>query len=315
MSKIYPIDYIGNTPMFDLSSMVQETGAHLYAKLEFMNPGGSIKDRPALAMILDAEKRGLLQPGMVIVEPTAGNTGIGLAIVARSRGYKSVFFVPDRMSQEKIQAVNLFGGETFLIPSDKGILGCIEACESYMRGRSDCYMPQQFSNPANPFQAETILGSEIEQQLGTIPDGTAIGAGTGGTFTGLARFLKEKNTKATCVVVEPEGSIYAGGPKGDYRIEGIGNSYIPANLDLGLADDIATISDLDSFQMCARLRKDFGLLVGGSSGANIMASIRLCKKLGPNRTVVTVLPDGMERYRSKNWVQELLKGDYDGTGN
>jgi len=313
MKAKYPIDFIGNTPMMEISELVPDGGAQLFAKLEFTNPGGSIKDRPALAMVLDGFERGLLKPEMEIVEPTAGNTGIGLALVAKAYGLTSMFFVPERMSQEKIQAIQICGGRVELVPTELGMTGCIEACEDYMKQREGCYMPQQFENPANPRQAETILAAEIERDLGQIPDGIAIGAGTGGTFTGVARYMKARSTNTRCVVVEPVGSIFGGGPKGDYRTEGIGNSYIPGNLELSLADDIATIPDRASFGMCAAMRQLYGLGVGGSSGANVAAAVQLCKRLGKGKKVVTVLCDGMERYRSKKWVQELLKGDYDGS--
>ena len=303
------LDLIGNTPLVDLSALLPPAHARLVAKLEMLNPGGSIKDRPALAMIEAAEKDGKLRPGMTIVEPTAGNTGIGLALVGNLKGYKTAFFVPDRMSAEKIAAMQLYGAEVHLVAKEVGMLGCIDAARQFAEQRGNCYMPQQFENPANPGQAETILGPEIREQLGYYPDGLAVGAGTGGTFTGLARWLKQNNTTAVCHVVQPQGSVFCGGEKGNYEIEGIGNSFVPATLSLDLADDVATVADSDSFRRCRQLAREYGLLTGGSSGANLEASIRLCRQLGAGKTVVTVLPDSIERYHSKDWVKNLSKGD------
>jgi cysteine synthase len=303
------IDLIGDTPMLDISHMVPEGGADLYLKLEMMNPGGSIKDRPALAMIEAAEACGDLKPGCTIVEPTAGNTGIGLALVGNLKGYRTVFFVPNRMSQEKIVAMQLYGAEVHLVPKEEGMVGCISRAKAYAAEHSNCFIPQQFENPANPRQAEERLGPEIGEQLGFIPDGLAVGAGTGGTFTGLARWLKANNDKALCWLVQPVGSIFKGGEKQDYQVEGIGNSFIPATLDLDLADDIRDIADRDSFIRCRDLASSTGLLVGGSAGANIHAAIDLCMKLGEGKSVITVAPDTAERYTSKPWVQKLAMGE------
>jgi len=303
------IELIGNTPLIDLSRLLPPGQARLVAKLEMLNPGGSIKDRPALAMITAAEEDGRLQPGMTIVEPTAGNTGIGLALVGNLKGYRTAFFVPDRMSAEKIAAMQLLGAEVHLIPKEVGMPGCIEAARRFAEERGNCFMPQQFENPANPAQAETSLGPEIREQLGYYPDGLVAGAGTGGTFTGLARWLKRHQPGAICHVVQPEGSVFCGGIKGNYEVEGIGNSFVPATLDLDIADDVATIADKDSFNRCRQLAREFGLLTGGSSGANLEAAARLCSRLGAGKTVVTVFPDSIERYHSKDWVKKLSKGD------
>lgn len=303
------IDLIGQTPMLDISELVPKGGAKLYLKLEMMNPGGSIKDRPALAMIEAAEASGELKPGGTIVEPTAGNTGIGLALVGNLKGYKTVFFVPDRMSQEKIVAMQLYGAEVILVAKEEGMKGCIARAQAYAAERPNCYVPQQFENQANPQQAECRLGPEIAEQLGFVPDGLAIGAGTGGTFTGLSRWLKAQNPDAKCWLVQPVGSIFKGGEKGDYQIEGIGNSFIPGTLDLSLADDIRDIADPDSFRRCRDVASHTGLLIGGSTGANIHAAIDLCMELGEGKTVFTVAPDTAERYTSKPWVQKLAMGE------
>lgn len=304
------IELIGNTPLLNLSRLLPADSAQVYGKLEMFNPGGSIKDRPALAMIRDAETNGKLKPGMTIVEPTAGNTGIGLALVGNLLGYKTVFFVPGRMSKEKVNSMRLFGAKVFLMPDDMPMLECIARAGAYTEEQGNCYMPQQFANQANPKQAETILGPEIESQLGFLPDGLAIGAGTGGTFTGLAHWLKNKKPSAVCWLVEPVGSVFKGGTKQNYQVEGIGNSFIPSTLHLDLADDIISIPDKDSFKRCKQLALEAGLLVGGSSGANFEASAQLAAKLGKGKTVITVIPDNMDRYNSKEWVQNLVRGGY-----
>ena len=303
------LELIGNTPLLDISAAVPEGGAKLYAKLEHLNPGGSIKDRPALAMIKAAEKAGQLRPGMTIVEATAGNTGIGLALVGNLRGYRTVFFVPDRMSHEKIVMMQLYGAEVHLIDRVDGMTGCIRQVKAYAEEHGNCFIPLQFENPANPAQAEDILGPEIYEQLGAYPDGMAIGAGTGGSFTGVARWLKKGNANARCWLVQPVGSVFCGEPRTEYLSEGIGNSFIPDTLDLSLADRILDIPDQQSFCRCKQMAKATGLLIGGSSGANADAAIKLCMELGKGKTVVTVFPDAIERYASKEWVKNLVKGE------
>lgn len=301
------VDLIGSTPILDLAPIVPDDCASIYAKLEMYNPGGSIKDRPAIAMIKDAEERGLLKPGMTIVDATAGNTGIGLAMVANLKGYKSVFFVPDRMSREKISAMRLFGAEVKLVPKEKSMQECLTMAQAFTDQHGNAVILGQFENPANPNQAQNILGPEIEKDLGFFPDGLAIGAGTGGTFTGMARWLKAGNPNAQTWLVQPEGSVFDGSEKGSYQIEGIGNSFIPKNLVLDLADHIYTVPDERSFARCRQIAEHCGLLIGGSAGANLEASMALAKQLGPGKTVVTVFPDDIERYTSKEWVQKLAE--------
>jgi len=300
------MELIGNTPLLDISHMAGEGAARVLVKLEMMNPGGSIKDRPALAMIEDAERAGLLKPGMTLVEPTAGNTGIGLALVGKLKGYRTVFFVPDRMSIEKINSMRAYGARVELVPKEYGMPRCIEMAQAFAARQGNCFIPQQFANPANPKQAECLLGPEIGRQMNGFPHGIAIGAGTGGTFTGLARWLKAGRPDAQCVLVQPRGSVFAGDEKGSYEVEGIGNSFIPATLDLSLADHIATVDDADAFATCRRVLTEVGLAVAGSSGANLFASLDLARRLGPDKTVVTVFPDNMERYFSKPWAQAIL---------
>lgn len=304
------IELIGNTPLLDVSSLTKPGSARVLAKLEMYNPGGSIKDRPALAMIEAAEKKGELKPGMTIVEPTAGNTGIGLALVGNLKGYKTVFFVPDRMSAEKINSMRAYGAIVKLIPKEEGMQGCIQQAKDYAESCGDCYIPQQFENDANPGQAESSLGPEIYEQMGAYPDGIALGAGTGGTFTGLSRWMKSNNPDGTCWLVQPEGSIFDGSEKGSYEVEGIGNSFIPKNLILKNADHIYTVPDEVSFRFCQRLTVEMGLAVAGSSGANLAASVALAEQLGEGKTVVTIFPDNMERYFSKPWFDRLKEGQY-----
>lgn len=301
------IELIGKTPLMDLSDYYGGDRARIVAKLEMCNPGGSIKDRPALAMIQAAEAEGKLKPGMTIVEPTAGNTGIGLALVGNLKGYKTVFFVPNRMSREKILAMKLYGAEVVLVPKEEGMVRCIELANQYCEEHGNCFMTRQFFNPANPGQAQNILGPEVHEALGAYPDGMAVGAGTGGTFTGLARWLKNGNPEAICHLVEPEGSILGGGERHSYRVEGIGNSFYPEVLDMDLADEVTTVRDEDSFATCLDLAHRVGLVLGGSCGANMWAALRLAEKLGPGKTVLTVFPDNMERYFSKDWVEELVQ--------
>lgn len=304
------MDLIGKTPLLNLSKLLPPDSAKVFAKLEMFNPGGSIKDRPALAMIRKAEKEGLLKPGMTIVEPTAGNTGIGLALVGNLLGYKTVFFVPSRMSIEKVNNMRLYGAEVFLMPAEMTMQQCIQEAGAYAEKTGNCYMPQQFENQANPEQAENILGPEIQEQLGYVPHGLAIGAGTGGTFSGLAHWLKNNNPQAECWLVEPVGSVFKGGEKQAYQVEGIGNSFIPPTLHIDMADEIVSIPDSDSFKRCKQLARHAGLLVGGSAGANFEAAAQLASKLGKDKTVVTVIPDNMDRYSSKDWVQKLATGAY-----
>jgi len=302
------LELIGNTPLLDLTGLLGKGHARLVAKLEMMNPGGSVKDRPALAMIEAAERDDLLRPGMTIVEPTAGNTGIGLALVAGLKGYRTVFFVPGRMSNEKVTAMRLYGAEVNLLTKGLGMAECIERAHHFAATRGNCFVPHQFENEANPGQAETVFGPEVHRELGYYPDGLAIGAGTGGTFTGLSRWLKRHHPGAVCHMVEPAGSVLGGGPKGEYQIEGIGNSFFPPILDLDLADKIVTVPDEQSFAACKQLASRVGLLAGGSSGANFVAASALCKQLGEGKTVLTVFTDNMDRYYSKGWVQDLVVG-------
>lgn len=298
-------ELIGNTPLFDLSTMTGDSCARIYAKLEYTNPGGSIKDRPALAMILAAEAQGVLRTGMTIVEATAGNTGIGLALVARERGYACVLFAPDKICVEKQRMLKAYGAQLVLVSSALGMSEALNQARAYCAENRDTYMPCQFDNAANPLQAEHLLAGEILRQLGRVPDGLAVGAGTGGTFTGLARRMKRDNPQITCHLVQPEGSVFDGSPYAPTEIDGIGNSFIPNVLDTKLADAVVTVSASQAYEACADLAREKSLLVGSSSGANYYAARELARQLGADAAVVTVFPDHMERYFSKAWTAQL----------
>ena len=294
------IDLVGNTPLLHLARFSRPPLADIYAKLEYLNPGGSVKDRAALGMILDAEERGLLRQGSTIIEPTAGNTGIGLALIGVARGYRVILCVPEGYSREKMKVMEALGGEVRYVTKDEGMRGAIELAHKLASEIKDSFVPQQFENPSNPnFHEKTTAQEIIEQMEGRI-DAVVIGAGTAGTFTGVARAVKKINPEAFCVLVEPEGSIIGGGPPGKHRIEGIGQSqFIPKNCDLSLADEIITIKDTEAFATVRKLAETEGILGGGSSGAAAAASYRIAERLGQGKRIVTLFPDGAERYMSQ----------------
>lgn len=294
------IDLVGNTPLLHLSRFARPPLADIYAKLEYMNPGGSVKDRAALGMILDAEERGLLRPGSTIIEPTAGNTGIGLALVGVQRGYRVILCVPEGYSLEKMKIMEALGGEIEYLAKEEGMKGAIRRAGELAEKIPNSFVPQQFENPSNPcFHEQTTAREIIEQMEGRI-DAIVIGAGTAGTFTGLARAVKKLNSNTLCVLVEPEGSIIGGGSPGDHKVEGIGQSqFIPKNCDLGVADEVMMIYDDEAFATVRKLAETEGVLAGGSSGAAAAAAYRIAERLGAGKRVVTLLPDGAERYMSQ----------------
>jgi cysteine synthase A len=294
------IDLVGNTPLLHLSRFARPPLADIYAKLEYMNPGGSVKDRAALGMILDAEERGQLKPGSTIIEPTAGNTGIGLALVGVQRGYRVILCVPEGYSIEKMKIMEALGGEIEYLAKEEGMKGAIRRARELSEKIPNSFVPQQFENPSNPcFHEQTTAREIIEQMEGRI-DAIVIGAGTAGTFTGVARAIKNHNADALCVLVEPEGSIIGGGPPGDHKVEGIGQSqFIPKNCDLGVADEVVMIYDEEAFATVRRLAETEGVLAGGSSGAAAAASYRIAERLGAGKRIVTLFPDGAERYMSQ----------------
>lgn len=289
----------GNTPMLHLRRIAPAGGADIYAKLESLNPGGSIKDRAALGIIEDAERKGKIKPRGTIYEATAGNTGIGLALIGVSRGYKVTLLVPEQFSEEKVMVMRALGAEVIRTAEAEGMQGAIWKAISLAHETPNSFVASQFENPANPeFHYQTTAQEIYEQMEGRI-DAIAIGAGTGGTFTGVARLMRERLPQCKCYVVETQGSVFGGRPAGKHRVEGIGNSFIPATLDLSLADGVITVQDADSFATVLELARKEGLLGGGSSGANVWAAMQIAKQLGPGKRIVTVIPDGAERYMSK----------------
>jgi cysteine synthase len=299
------LDLVGDTPLLRLRRFVPAGAADIYAKCEFLNPGGSVKDRAALGMIDEAEAAGRLRPGGTIVEPTAGNTGVGLALVGISRGYRVIMVVPEKFVGPKTEVMRVLGAEVVLTPTEAGIQGAIAKAREVASALPGAFVPQQFENPANPAFHYKTTAAEIHEQLGRIPDALVLGAGTGGTFTGLARYFKEREPRVRAVLVEPQGSVWGGGPAGPHKVEGIGNSFWPGALDRSLIDEIRTIGDDESFAVVKELARTEGLLVGGSSGSAAFAARDVARELGAGRTVVTVLADGFERYLGKGIFENL----------
>jgi cysteine synthase A len=294
------IELVGNTPLLHLARFAKPPLGDIYAKLEYLNPGGSVKDRAALGMILDAEERGLLYPGSTIIEPTAGNTGIGLALIGVARGYRVILCVPQGYSREKMKVMEALGGEIEYVTKEQGMKGAIQRASELASEIKDSYIPQQFENPSNPCFHEETTGREIIEQMEGRIDAVVIGAGTAGTFTGVARAIKKVNPQAFCVLVEPQGSIIGGGAPGTHKVEGIGQSqFIPGNCDLELADEVMMIMDDEAFATVRTLAEMEGVLGGGSSGAVAAAARRVAERLGAGKRIVTLFPDGAERYMSQ----------------
>ncbi|HEX4484667.1 MAG TPA: cysteine synthase A [Terriglobales bacterium] len=291
-------DLVGGTPLLKLKRLAQPGSADVFAKLEYLNPGGSVKDRAAIGMIRRAEEQGLLKPGSTIVEATAGNTGIGLALIGVNRGYKVALFVPERFSEEKVQIMRALGAEVTRTPDNEGMQGAIRQAKELVAGDSKAFMVGQFFNPANPdYHYETTAVEIFEQMEGKI-DAVVIGAGTAGTFTGVARYLKKQLPKVLAIAVETQGSILGGKPPGPHKVEGIGASFIPGNFDPTVCDEVLMVSDVDAFEMVKQLAAREGVLAGSSGGANAFAAFEVAKSLGQGR-VVTMVPDSAERYLSK----------------
>ena len=299
------LELVGDTPLLHLRRFTPAGAGDIYAKCEFLNPGGSVKDRAALGMIDAAEAAGRLKPGATIVEPTAGNTGVGLALVGISRGYRVVMVVPEKFVGPKTEVMRVLGAEVILTPTEAGIQGAIAKAQEVAAGLPDAFVPQQFENPANPAFHYQTTAAEIHAQLGRNPDALVIGAGTGGTFTGVARYFKERDPRVRAVLVEPQGSVWGGGPAGPHKVEGIGNSFWPAALDRSLIDEIRTVGDDESFTVVKELARTEGLLVGGSSGSAAYAARDVAREMGAGSTVVTVLADGFERYLGKGIFENL----------
>jgi cysteine synthase A len=290
---------VGHTPMLRLARMVPTEAAAVYAKLEFLNPGGSVKDRAALGMILDAEKRGLLRPGGTILEATAGNTGVGLALMGVNRGYAVKLFVPEGFAEEKCILMRGFGAEVYRTPEEEGMRGAIRQAEEMAAGIPGAFMAGQFSNQANPAFHHDTTAAEIWEQMEGRVDAFVAGVGTGGTFSGVARFLKERNPAVVNVAVETQGSILQGGPPGKHRVEGIGVSFIPETFHRDMCDRVVMVSDEDAFGMVKRLAAEEGVVGGSSAGAAVHAALELARELGTGKRIATVIPDSAERYLSK----------------
>ncbi len=294
--------------MVRLTSIPGPEDAEIYVKLEYLSPGGSVKDRIGVGMIERAERAGLLKPGGTIIEPTAGNTGIGLSLAGVRMGYRVILCVPENFSMEKQEVMKALGGRLELTPKDAGMKGAIARAEELASEIPSSYIPQQFTNVFNTESHYDTTGPEIYEQLGGRVDGFAAGAGTGGTFTGVAKYLRERHPKVYCVVVEPQGSILKGGEAGPHDVEGIGAStFIPPVLDMSLADDIIMVEDEPAFAMVRRLASEEGILGGGSAGANVEAALQIARKLGRGKRVVTLIPDAAERYMSKGIFSKWAK--------
>ena len=301
MAKIFHHveELIGHTPLFHLETNPQ-TGAKLLVKLEFLNPGGSIKDRAALAMIQDAEAQGRLSPGGTIIEPTSGNTGIGLACVAASRGYRLILTMPDTMSAERRAMLSAYGAQLILTPGAQGMQGAVDKAEALAKEIPGSLIAGQFENPANPAAHYRTTGPEIWEDAQGQVDALVACVGTGGTVTGTGRYLKEQNPALHVVGVEPDASpLLSGGKSGPHQIQGIGANFIPAALDRSVLDEVVRVTDAQAFQTGREMAKRFGLLVGISSGAAVWAARQLCARESfRNKTLVAILPDSGDRYFS-----------------
>jgi cysteine synthase A len=293
-------ELVGETPMLRLRRIVPPGAADVFAKLENLNPGGSVKDRAAIGMIEQAEKEGRLKPGSTIVEATAGNTGIGLALIGVNKGYRVIVCVPEKFAEEKVKIMRALGAEVLRTPEQEGMQGAIKKAKEIAGTIPGSFAALQFENPANPaFHHDTTAAEIFEQMQGKL-DAVIVGVGTGGTFTGVARYMKEKLPKVHCVAVETEGSVLGGGPAGPHKVEGIGSSFIPKTFDGKVCDEIILVTDKDAFDTVAQLARLEGILGGSSAGANVFAALQVARKLGKGKRVVTVIPDAAERYLSKN---------------
>jgi cysteine synthase A len=304
------LDLIGNTPLLKLSRVTVENGAEVWAKLEGYNPGGSVKDRPALAMIEDAEKKGKLNKGMTIVEPTSGNTGIGLAMVAAVKGYRVILTMPESMSIERRKLLQAYGAELVLTPAAQGMKGATTKADEILASGKEYFKPDQFGNPANPQVHRKTTAKEILAQMGAKKiDAFVAGVGTGGTITGVGEVFRKKFKNMTIVAVEPASSpLLSGGQPGPHTIQGIGANFVPVILNTKIYNEVMTVTNEDAADIARRLAREEGLLVGVSSGAACWAALRVAARLGKGRRVVTVFPDVGERYLTTG-LFELKSGE------
>jgi len=309
------LETIGNTPLVKLNRLTKGIEATVLAKLEFFNPGGSVKDRIGISMIEAAEKQGLIKPGYTIVEPTSGNTGLGLALAALVKGYKMIFTIPDKMSVEKINLLKAFGARVIVTPTEvppDHPSNYVKVAERIAREEPNTFMPNQYFNPANPEIHYRTTGPEIWEQTEGKVDVLVAGTGTGGTITGTGRYLKEKNPKIRVVGVDPEGSMYhhkfygTSGEIHTYKVEGIGEDFMPSTFDLNVVDEIMIVSDKDAFLTARRLAAEEGIFAGGSAGAAVFAALQVAKQLQKDQTVVTILPDTGRNYLTKIYSDEWM---------
>ncbi|QIB26562.1 cysteine synthase A [Caloranaerobacter azorensis] len=293
------IETIGNTPIVKLNNIVDKNSADVYVKLEYFNPGSSVKDRIALNMIKQAEKEGKLNKDSVIIEPTSGNTGIGLAMIGAAKGYKVVLVMPDTMSLERRNLLKAYGAELVLTPGIKGMKGAVEKAKELLEKNENYFMPQQFENPSNPEIHRKTTAREIIEQMDSKFDAFVAGVGTGGTLTGVAQVLKQEMKNVEIIAVEPEKSpVLSGGQPGPHGLQGIGAGFIPKVLDKDLIDSIERVSEEDAINTIKEVAKKEGILLGISSGAAIYAALNKAKKLGKGKKVVVIAPDNGERYLS-----------------
>ncbi|MBI1992023.1 MAG: cysteine synthase A [Candidatus Omnitrophica bacterium] len=300
------LELIGNTPMVRLRRVVEPRMATVLAKLESFNPGGSVKDRICLSMIEDAEARGLLKPGSTVVEPTSGNTGIGLAMICAVKRYQVILTMPEAMSEERLQILKGYGAEVVLTPAGDGMIGAVKRAEELVKETPNAFMPQQFNNPANPDIHRRTTAQEILRATDGEIDAFVAGVGTGGTITGVGEVLKKRLPHVNIVAIEPKSSaVLSGGAPHPHMIQGIGAGFIPQVLNRGVLDEILTVSDEQAYEMSRRLAKEEGLSVGISAGAACWGALRVARALGSGQTVVVVFPDSGERYFS---VQAYFEG-------
>ncbi|SCG83572.1 cysteine synthase A [Proteiniborus sp. DW1] len=293
------VELIGETPLVKLNKIVDDSMAEVLVKLEYFNPGSSVKDRIALNMIEKAEAEGKLKEGSVIIEPTSGNTGIGLAMVGASKGYKVILVMPDTMSMERRNLLKAYGAELILTPGEKGMKGAIEKANEIVKENNNYFMPQQFANPHNPLKHLETTGIEVLKQTEGKIDAFVAGVGTGGTVTGAGRILKKNVKNLKIIAVEPDKSpVLSGGNPSPHKIQGIGAGFIPEIIDLEIIDEIERVKDEDAIDMTKRLAREEGLLLGISSGAAIFAALKKAKELGKGKRVVVIAPDNGERYLS-----------------
>ncbi|MGC3859700.1 cystathionine beta-synthase [Micromonospora chersina] len=297
------VELIGNTPLVRLRNVTEGIQATVLAKVEYVNPGGSVKDRIALRMVEDAEKAGLLQPGGTIVEPTSGNTGVGLALVAQLKGYKCVFVCPDKVSQDKQDVLRAYGAEVVVCPTavaPEDPRSYYNVSDRLAREIPGAWKPNQYSNPANPRSHYETTGPELWKQTEGQLTHFVAGVGTGGTISGIGRYLKEASEGRVRVIgADPEGSVYSGGTGRPYLVEGVGEDFWPETYDRTVADEIVEVSDKQSFEMTRRLAREEGLLVGGSCGMAVVAALEVARKAGPDDVIVVLLPDSGKGYMSK----------------